>query len=125
VAARLSAQAPQTLPGRDVTRLSHPPWQTFACGIRLPNSSQNTAPIWPLPGLLFDAEQVPRKRPELILIAQRVAAARKIVADQQALIADLTASGQSAADAEKTLQTYLSSLRHLEDHARKLRAKGR
>ena len=68
---------------------------------------------------------MPRKRPELVLLAQRVATARKIVADQQALIARLAAAGEPTVEAEKTLQTYLSALRHLEDHARQMRAKHR
>lgn len=66
---------------------------------------------------------MPRKRPELVLLAQRVATARKIVADQQALIARLAAAGEPTADAENALRSYLSALRHLEDHARHLRAK--
>jgi hypothetical protein len=64
-----------------------------------------------------------RKRPELVLLAQRLATARKVIADQQLLIASLTAAGQPTTDADKALRTYLSALRHLEDHARKMRAK--
>ena len=71
------------------------------------------------------AGQMPRKRPELVLLMQRIAVARKIVADQQTLVAALKTSGQPALEAENALLTYLSSLRHLEDHARKMRAKGK
>ena len=66
---------------------------------------------------------MPRKRPELVLLAQRLATAHRIVADQQALIARLTAAGRPTIEAEKTLQSYLSALQHLEEHARKMRAK--
>lgn len=68
---------------------------------------------------------MPRKRPELVLLTQRIAVARKIIAKQQTLVAALRASGQPTVEAENALQTYLSALRHLEDHARKMRAKGK
>ena len=67
---------------------------------------------------------MPRKRPELVLLMHRIAVARKIVAKQQTLIAGLKVLRQPVIDAENALQTYLSALRHLEDHARKMRAKG-
>jgi hypothetical protein len=105
-------------------QLSYPPWQGRARGASsLPNLQSEK------PGGRFrrdlSGRHMPRKRPELVLIIQRIAVARKIVADQQTLITNLKASGQSVVEAEKTLQSYLSSLRHLEDHARKLRAKGK
>ncbi len=59
-----------------------------------------------------------RKRAELAFAEQRVAAAKKIVADQRELIATLTASGQSVIDATKALQVYLGMLKHLEDYKR-------
>jgi hypothetical protein len=41
------------------------------------------------------------------------------------LIANLKASGQSTVEAEISLRIYLSALGHLEDHARKMRTKGK
>jgi hypothetical protein len=69
-----------------------------------------------------DFSEMPKKqRPELIQLEARIAIVRRIVADQQALIVRLLAGGEFALDAERTLQMYLSSLRHLEDHARRFR----
>jgi hypothetical protein len=55
----------------------------------------------------------------------RLARAREIVANQRALVAKLRAAGQPAEDAEKSLLSYESSLRHLEQQESKLRAEFR
>jgi hypothetical protein len=68
---------------------------------------------------------MPRRRLELVVLSQRIAAAQRIIADQQVLIAKLKAAGQPSIEAESALRSYLSSLRHLEDRARKIRAKGK
>jgi len=68
---------------------------------------------------------MPRKKANLIVAAHRAAEARRIVADQHALIGRLKASGHPTLDAERALQTYLSSLRHLEDHEDKVRTEGK
>ncbi len=67
---------------------------------------------------------MPRKKPKLILAAHRVAEARQIVADVGELIVTLKASGRPTLDAERALQTYVSSLKHLEDHERRVRKEG-
>jgi hypothetical protein len=64
---------------------------------------------------------MPRRDPLLIVAAVRLARAREIVANQRALIAKLRVLGQPTEDAEKSLQSYESSLRHLEEHESKLR----
>jgi protein-disulfide isomerase-like protein with CxxC motif len=66
---------------------------------------------------------MPRKTPKLILAVQRIAEARQIVTDQRALIEKLKAAGHPTLDAERALPMYLSALKHLEDHARRLRQK--
>ena len=68
---------------------------------------------------------MPRTPPLLIVAATRLARAREIVTNQHALIAKLRALGQPSEDAEKSLQSYESSLRHLEEHESKLRAEFR
>jgi hypothetical protein len=57
----------------------------------------------------------------LIVAATRLARARDIVANQHTLIARLRFLGQPTDDAEKSLQSYESSIRHLEQHESKLR----
>ena len=52
--------------------------------------------------------------------AFRVARAKRIVADQRVLIANLRAAGQPTLDAESSLQIYLTALKSLEDHERKI-----
>jgi hypothetical protein len=64
---------------------------------------------------------MPRRHPLLIVAAARLAKARQIVADQRALIARLQFADQPTTEAKKSLQTYESSLLHLEEHERKLR----
>ena len=68
---------------------------------------------------------MPRKKPKVILAAHRAAEARRIVAEQHALIVTLEESGQSTIDAERALRIYISALKHLEDHERKARAAGK
>ena len=50
----------------------------------------------------------------------RAAEARRIVARQRLTIAQLKAAGECSADAECSLESYLSGLKLIEDHARKL-----
>jgi hypothetical protein len=64
---------------------------------------------------------MPRKHATLIAAAERVAEARRLVASQEALIANLRLARRPTADAEAALFTYLSALRHLEDHERKIK----
>ncbi len=64
---------------------------------------------------------MPRKKPKLIVAAHRAAEARRIVADLRELIVTLKASGQPALNAERSLQSYASALKHLEDHERRVR----
>ena len=64
---------------------------------------------------------MPRKHAILIAAAERVAEARRLVARQEALIANLRVAKRPTTDAEAALFTYLSALRHLEDHERKIK----
>jgi hypothetical protein len=68
---------------------------------------------------------MPRKRFELIVAAQRLVKARRIVADQNELIARRKALGQPTLDAERALETYRSALKHLEDHESRVRNEGK
>jgi hypothetical protein len=68
---------------------------------------------------------VPRRHPLLVVASARVAWARQVVSDQRKLIAQLLGARQATAEAKKVLQTYESSLGHLEEHQRKLRDKFR
>jgi hypothetical protein len=53
--------------------------------------------------------------------AERIAEARRLVARQEALIANLRVAKRPTADAEAALFNYLSTLRHLEDHERMIK----
>ena len=64
---------------------------------------------------------MPRKHAALVVASQRAAEARRLIADQQNLIARLRALKQPTTDAEAMLQTYRSALRHLEDHEDKIK----
>ena len=55
------------------------------------------------------------------MAAQRTAKAGRIVAAQHALIVKLKTSGKSTLDAERSLSTYVSSLKHLEDREREVK----
>jgi hypothetical protein len=46
---------------------------------------------------------MPKKRPELVTVEKRLVVARRIVANQSALVAKLQAAGQPALEAEATL----------------------
>jgi hypothetical protein len=63
------------------------------------------------------------RRQQAILVAatKRVSVARRLIVDQQDLIARLRALKQPTTDAEAMLQTYRSALRHLEDHEDKIK----
>jgi hypothetical protein len=65
---------------------------------------------------------MPKKKSKLSVLAQHIAGARHIVADQRALLAKLQATGQPTSEAQGTLRTYRSALHHLESHERKMRA---
>ena len=67
---------------------------------------------------------MPRKRPlkpKLVLLADRIAEARRIIDAQQTLLEKLRVVGAPTHEAEGALQTYVSSLMHLLAHADKLR----
>jgi hypothetical protein len=64
---------------------------------------------------------MPKQPPKLAALAERIAIARRIVAEQQALLEKLRRSGRPTADAEDALHTYASSLMHLLTHERKMR----
>jgi hypothetical protein len=64
---------------------------------------------------------MPRKTSKLRIVALQVANARRIVAEQQALVTELHAFGQPTIEAEATLRTYLSSLRTSCRHGRRPR----
>jgi hypothetical protein len=77
------------------------------------------------PAALFRFYPMPRKKPKMIAAAHRVADARRIVADQRALIARLKAYGHPVVDAEAALQMYVGALALLEDHERRMKAENR
>jgi hypothetical protein len=62
-----------------------------------------------------------KKSPKLLQAAARVAEARRIIAQQYALIAQLKASMHPTDDAERSLRMYIRLFQPLEDHERKLR----
>lgn len=64
---------------------------------------------------------MPRKKQKLIVAAHRVAEARRIVADLNDRIVTLKASGRPTLEAERALETYVSLLKHLEDHERRIK----
>jgi hypothetical protein len=59
---------------------------------------------------------------KLVVAEGRTAEARQIVAQQSELIAKLKALGQPTLDAEQTLLTYISALKHLVAHQAIVRA---
>ncbi len=65
---------------------------------------------------------VAKARTKLVVVKARTAEARRLVTRQQDLIATLKLSKQPTVDAEGTLQTYISALKHLEAHEDKVRA---
>jgi hypothetical protein len=64
---------------------------------------------------------MPRKRPKLVKVAEQLRNARRIVAEQMAVVATARANGEPTLEAESTLRTYLSGLAHFEAHERKMR----
>jgi hypothetical protein len=64
---------------------------------------------------------MPKKRPKLVALEHRVAEARRIIEEQQALLVKLRASGTSTYEAEGALRTYASSLMHLLSHEQKMK----
>jgi hypothetical protein len=65
---------------------------------------------------------MPRKKPKLVLLAAQIAAARRIIDSQQALLERLRVNGRPTDQAKGALRTYVSSLMHLlarEDNLRK------
>jgi hypothetical protein len=65
---------------------------------------------------------MPRHKPKLIAAAHRAAEARRIVTNQRDLIAKLKVLGRPTFEPEGALQVYVSSLKLLEDHERRIRA---
>ena len=72
-------------------------------------------------GRLSDVPGMPRKKPKLSVLAERIATARRIIEAQQALLERLRVSGEPTYQAEAALRTYVSSLAHLLAHADKMR----
>jgi hypothetical protein len=64
---------------------------------------------------------MPKKKAKLVELEHRIAEARRIIEEQQALLVKLRASGTSTHEAEGALRTYASSLMHLLSHDRKMR----
>jgi hypothetical protein len=64
---------------------------------------------------------MPKQTPKLADLAERIAVARRIVAEQQALLEKLRRSGLPTAEAEGALRTYASSLVHLLTRERRMR----
>ena len=62
-----------------------------------------------------------RKKQKLIVAAHRVAEARRIIANLDDRIVTLKALGRPTLEAERALETCLSSLKHLEDHERRVK----
>jgi hypothetical protein len=65
---------------------------------------------------------MPRKRPpkpKLVLLAERIAEARRIIDAQQVLLEKLRVVGAPTLGDESALRTYISSLTHLLAHERK------
>jgi hypothetical protein len=61
------------------------------------------------------------RKAKLAALAERIAAARKIIQAQHDLLEKLRVSGQPTLEAEAVLRTYASSLTHLLAHAEKMR----
>ena len=68
----------------------------------------------------FSGGYVLKKQPNLAMLADRIAEARRIIEVQQAQLVKLQASSQSTNEAEGALRIYVSSLLHLLAHAEKL-----
>ena len=64
---------------------------------------------------------MPRKKQKLIVAAHRVAEARRMIANLNDRIVTLKATGRPTLEAERALETYVSSLKHLEDHERRIK----
>jgi hypothetical protein len=64
---------------------------------------------------------MPRKKPKLAVLADRIATATRIIESQRALLKRLRAGKQATVEVEGALQTYTSSLTHLLDHADRMR----
>ena len=67
---------------------------------------------------------MPRKKPpkpKLVLLAERIAEARRIIDAQQMLLEKLRVAGVPTREDENVLRTYASSLKHLLAHQRKLK----
>jgi hypothetical protein len=63
-----------------------------------------------------------KTRPDLVLLEARIAIVKKIVDEKASEVSRLLKDGQSVLVAEQTLQMYLSSLRHLESAAARVRS---
>jgi hypothetical protein len=64
---------------------------------------------------------MPRKRPKLATAGERVAAARRIIEAQQALLEKLRINGRPTNEADGALRMYVSSLLHRLAHEERLR----
>jgi peptidoglycan hydrolase CwlO-like protein len=68
---------------------------------------------------------MPKKKPKLAVLADRIAAVRRVIDAQQALLVKLRMDGDPAYEAEVALRTYASSLAHLIARADQLREEAR
>ena len=59
---------------------------------------------------------------KLVVAEGRTAEAKQIISRQSELVAKLKASGEPSLDAERTLLTYISALKHLQAHEAIVRA---
>jgi hypothetical protein len=70
--------------------------------------------------VLLDSSRMPKKAPELAVLADQIAAARRIIEEQQTILEKLRIGGEPTREAEGALRTYASSLMHLLAHEDKM-----
>jgi hypothetical protein len=64
-----------------------------------------------------------RKKPNLAVLVDRIATARRIIEAQQALLERLRVGGKPTFEADAALRTYTSALAHLLAHADRMQQK--
>jgi hypothetical protein len=70
----------------------------------------------------FGDSDMPKKASKLVILANRIADARRIIDAQQALLEKFRISGEPTQEAGGTLRTYVSSLLHLTAREEKMKA---
>jgi hypothetical protein len=68
---------------------------------------------------------MPKNKPKLAVLADRIATVRRIIDVQLTLLEKLRMDGEPSEEAEAALRTYTSSLAHLIAHADQLREEAR